>query len=298
MKDKIIQDYIKMISSYGSLIYREAENSWKGIKKTNNEPIVVRDYLLSKGKGVDYLNHTISQKILDETKYEIKFASVFCHKKPTIQRTLSSKSKCKGSTKGCELGDLMIVFLLLDNNKNVVHSTAKLMQAKKHDRLDSESQKCLYESDLDFEMPNNVVLKSTNTNKRRILPHFSALRHNALSYLIIRDRSVKTVQIPYSSSVQSMWGKELKDIMEFKTGLEFTIPIDKEDNGWNCIVNDLLNIGSGIIKSSTRRGYGLDHFKNIFNYFFILPEYISENENEGISTMIVFCKDTELSIDQ
>lgn len=297
MKDKIIQDYIKMISSYGSLIYREAENSWKGISKVHNEPKIVQDYLLSKGKGVDYLNHTVSKKILDETKYEMKFASVYCHKKPTIQRTVNSKTNCKGSSPGCELGDLMIVFVLLDKNKSIVHSTAKIMQAKKHDKLDSESQRCLYESDLDFEMPKNVVSHSTNKNKLRILPNFNANRHNALSYLIIRPRSIKTVAIPYHSNIHNQWGSELKNIMELKTGLSFNPPKDNSSNNWDCIINDLLNIGSGVVKSSTKRGYGLDYFKDRFNFFFFFPEYKQENESEGMSQLFVFCKDTELSID-
>jgi hypothetical protein len=51
--------------------------------------------------------------------------------------------KCTGSTCICELGDLMTVFLLLDKNKNIVCSTAKIMQVKKQDNLNSESQKCL-----------------------------------------------------------------------------------------------------------------------------------------------------------
>lgn len=87
--------------------------------------------------------------------------------------------------------------------------------------------------------------------------------------------------------------------MEFKTALAFNTPVNNMDNGWNCIVNDLLNIGAGIIKSSSNRGYGLDHFKNIFNYYYYYyEEYKIESENEEISTMIVFCKDTELALNQ
>lgn len=297
MKDKIISDYIKLISKYSSLIISEANNSWKGIDFTKTEPQIIKDYLLSAGKGVDYLNHKISSVIHTQTRYEVKFASVHCHQKSRIVRTNNSITNCTGSTSSCELGDLMTIFILLDKNKKIVHSTAKIMQAKKKDVLDSESQKCLYESDLDFEMPQNIVIESTNPDKLRILPNFNSNRNNALSYLILNNGFPLNKEIPSSSNLSYSWSLHLNLMMEFKTGLSFVPPINEVENGWNCIINDLINIGAGKIKCNTKRGSGLEHFINAFNYFFFFPEYKLENENTGIPKVIIFCKDTELGLE-
>ncbi|PWH81909.1 hypothetical protein [Brumimicrobium oceani] len=272
MKDQIISDYIKMISKYSSLIISEANNSWKGIDFSKTEPQIIKDYLLSAGKGVDYLNHKISSVIHTQTRYEVKFASVYCHQKPRIVRTNNSITKCLGSTPSCELGDLMTIFVLLDKNKKIVHSTAKITQAKKKDILDSESQKCLYESDLDFEMPQNIVNESTNPDKLRILPNFNSNRNNALSYLILNNGFPLNKEIPNSSNLSYSWSHHLNLMMEFKTGLSFVAPTNKADNGWNCIINDLINIGAVKIKSSTKRGSGLEHFINAFNYYYTLHD--------------------------
>src|SRR5690554_5323779 len=110
------REYIEMISTYSDLIISESGRSWNDVDFTKTEPHIIKDYLLTAGKGVDYLNQHISKKITEETQYEMKFASVFCHKKPTISRTNTSINKCQGSTAGCELGDLMTIFLLLDRD--------------------------------------------------------------------------------------------------------------------------------------------------------------------------------------
>jgi len=289
----MISNYVKMISNYSDLIRQEGIRSWNNIDFSQSEPEIIKEYLLSAGKGVDYLNHNVSKIITSQTKYELKFASVFCHQKPRVIRTPQSKTNCIGSTDSCELGDLMTIFLLLDRNKNLVCSTAKIMQAKKFDNLDSESQKCLYESDLEFEMPNNVVNVSTNNSSLRELPDYSENRNMALSYLILNDGHPYNKEIPSVSNLHYGWNHHLELMMELKTGKKFTHPIDSDDIGGNCIINDLLNLGVGKVQSSIKRGYGLDFFINAFNYYYYYPEYWIENEDAGIPKMIIICKDTQ-----
>jgi len=283
-----------MISKYSTLILNESIRSWDNIDFSKSEPSIIKEYLLSAGKGVDYLNHKISKIITNETDYELKFASVYCHQKPRVIRTQNSRTKCVGSTDSCELGDLMTIFLLLDKNKNIVCSTAKIMQAKKQDNLDSASQKCLYESDLEFEMPNNVVNVSTSRSALRKLPDYSEHRNMALSYLILNDGHPYNREIPSASNLHYGWNHHLELMMELKTGKKFTNPIDNNDIGWNCIINDLLNIGTGRVTSSIKRSSGLDFFINAFNYYYYYPEYKLENEESGIPKMIIICKDTEM----
>ncbi|PZU87838.1 MAG: hypothetical protein DI529_06630 [Chryseobacterium sp.] len=298
MKTQIVNDYIKMISSYSSLIISEADKSWKNINFSQNEPEIVKDYLLSPNIGIDYLNWNLSEVIYRQTnRYEIKFASVFCHQKPRIKRTPNSVSSCIGDTISCELGDLMTIFVLLDKNKKIVYSSAKIMQAKKTHNIDSQSQKCLYENDIEFEMPKNIIEYSSNDNNLRFFPDFDDNREKALSYLILNNGIPLVKQIPSSSNLSYRWGYHLQLTLEMKSGLSFTTPIDKNDSGWNCIINDLINVGTGKVKNNIKRGYGLNHFINHFNYFFFYPEYIMENENFGIPKIIIFCKDTELALE-
>ncbi len=143
----------------------------------------------------------------------------------------------------------MTIFLWLDKDKKLACSTAKIMQVKKLDNLDSESQECLYDSDIDFEMPTNVINVSTNSNALRTLPNYSENRHMALSYLILNDGHPYNKEIPSYSDLHYEWNYHIKLTMEFKTGKRFELPIDNYDNGWNCVINDLLNIGFGKVIS-------------------------------------------------
>ena len=83
--------------------------------------------------------------------------------------------------------------------------------------------------------------------------------------------------------------------MEFKTGMSFSKPLDSNDNGWNCIVNDLINIGTGKIPSSRSRGLGLDYLINAFNHYLYYPKY-KQDFQEGIPKLIIICRDTERKI--
>lgn len=287
-----------MISAYSDLIRTEASKSWLGINFEKEEPEIIKQYLLNPAIGVDYLNQNIAKKITEETNFELKFASVFCHKKPIVTRTADSIAACTGSSPGCELGDLMTVFILLDKDKKTVCSTANIMQAKKTDNLNSDSQRCLYESDLTFEMPNTVTKFSSCLTPSRTLPDYDHLRDRALSYLILNNGRPLAKDIPSSSNLNYGWDYFIQLFLELKMGLEFTTARNKHDNGWNCIVNDLLNVGSGKAPSRTVRGIGLEHLKDLFNYYYYYPEYKAEHDRPGVPIMLIICKDKERSVEK
>lgn len=287
-----------MISNYSDLIRTEASKSWLGINFAKDEPEIVKQYLLNPAIGVDYLNQNIAKKITEETNFELKFASIFCHGKPIITRTADSIGSCTGSSPGCELGDLMTVYILLDKDKKTVFSTANIMQAKKTDVLNSESQRCLYESDITFEMPNAVARFSSSLSSLRMLPDYDHLRDRALSYLILNNGHPVAKDIPSASNLNYGWDCFIQLFLELKMGLKFTTPRNKLDNGWNCIVNDLLNVGSGKAPSRTVRGIGLEHLKNLFNYYYYYPEYKAEHDRPGVPILLIICKDNERSIEK
>jgi hypothetical protein len=235
--------------------------------------------------------------VISKTQYQIKFASVYPHKKPIIERTASSRLNCIGSTEGCELGDLLLIFCFVDKNKTVQLSRAHLVQAKKNYDLNSASQKCLYESDLDFLMPQNVVNQSTNPTRQRILPTFATDRIHSLSYLILNSTfSYPSLrQIPWSSNMEYGYENFLHRFIIGDIGKTF-VPPAPSTNNWDCIIDDLINVGTGKVPSNTNpRGEGLEFILDSFNFFFFYDEYKLELDNPGLPTMCIIVQDTELN---
>jgi hypothetical protein len=286
--------FVNEIARFESLIKRHADLSWKGIHLSNNEPAIVKEYLLSKGVGVDYMNWHISNEIHLNTQYTVKFASVFVHGKPRITRTATSQTHCKGSTPQCELGDLMYALVFVDNNKNIIHTAAHISQAKKGFDMSSRSQQCLYDKDLEFEMPKNVVAQSSNSNSLRYLPDYTEHRNQALSYLYIGKR-VQVGMVPYTCNTKHYYGNFIYRMMTGSMGKPF-IPPPSGDNGWNCIIDDLINVGTGKNPSSQVRGFGLDFVLDSFNYFLNFEEYQLELPHEGMPSMFIIVQDRELNI--
>ncbi len=64
----MISNYIKTITRYSNLILSESYRSWNNIDFSKSEPEIIKDYLLSAQKGVDYLNHRISKLITSKTE--------------------------------------------------------------------------------------------------------------------------------------------------------------------------------------------------------------------------------------
>jgi hypothetical protein len=293
-------EFIKTLANFSKEIKAESLNSWKGIKRSQTEPDIIKQYLLDKNVGVHYLNEHLAKVISEKTgRYQIKFASVFTHQKPRVERTATSKLSCTGSTNEVELGDLLLIFCFVDKDKTVMLSRAHLIQAKKTSVLTSESQKCLYDSDLDFLMPQNIVDKSINPNRLRTLPSYKDDRIGFLSYLIINSspKPPSLRQIPWSSDMEYGYESFLLRFILGEIGAQFTVPALTANN-WDCIIDDLINVGTGKVPSETTRGTGLKFILDIFNYYYYYDEYKLETENPGLPTLYVIVQDKELHGEQ
>lgn len=288
--------FIQTISTFSNEIKIHSQKSWLGINLGLSEPEIIKQYLMSPKVGVDYLNENISKLVSGNSQYQIKFASVFTHQKPRIERTVTSKSNCVGNTDQCEIGDLLLIFCFIDRNKTVKLARAHLVQAKKDYVLSSASQKCLYENDLDFMMPQNIADKSINPNRLRVLPTYATDRIHSLSYLILNSTyplpSLR--QIPWSSNMEYGYENFLHRFMIGDIGKPFVTPTPTS-NDWDCIIDDLINVGTGKVASSTSRGAGLKFVLDSFNYFFFYDEYKMELENPGLPSIYVIVQDTELN---
>lgn len=284
--------FVKSVSNFSQDIINHSIDSWNGIDFNLTEPQIIKSFLLDKGVGVDYLNRHLSP-ILRHSSYEVKFASVFIHQKPIITRHISSINLCTGNTPGCELGDLLVVFCLVDKNKTPLFRSAVISQAKKDRILTSQSQQCLYDSDITFSMPARVYNNSIINTPERNLPDYSQGRTKALHYLIL-DRFPNLRQVPWNSNLEYSWTHFLNRILVGDLGLPFENPPTPPNADWNCIIYDLLNIGQGIIPSRIQRGNALADIVNLFNDFNEYDKYSIEIEDEqGLPTLFIIVRDTE-----
>lgn len=284
--------FVKSISAFSQEIINHSRASWNGIDFNQTEPQIIKRFLLDKGVGIDYLNRNLAP-VLSHAAYEVKFASVFIHQKPRISRHVSSINLCTGDTPGCELGDLLVVFCLLDKNKTPLFRSAVISQAKKDRLLSSKSQQCLYDSDITFSMPARVYNNSINNAPERNLPDYSQGRTKALHYLIL-DKFPSLRQVPWNSNLEYSWSHFLNRILVGDLGLPFEEPLKSPNPDWNCILYDLLNIGGGAIPSRIQRGNALADIVNLFNDFNEYDKYSIEIEDEqGIPTFFIIVRDTE-----
>lgn len=284
--------FVNSISFLSNEITKHSIRSWDNIDLTRSEPDIIKRFLLDKGVGVDYLNRNLSP-ILSHSSYEVKFASVFIHQKPRITRHQDAINRCTGSTPSCEIGDLMVVFCLLDRNKTPMFKSAVISQAKKENHLDSQSQKCLYDSDINFLMPKRVYEKSINPTAERFFPDYGQGRSKALHYLILEQYPILR-QVPWNSNLHYGFEHFIHRILVGDLGLPFE-NATRSEAGWNCIIHDLLNIGNGGIPSSIPRGSELFNIINLFNSFDEYEKYSVEIEDGGVGipTLYIIVRDKE-----
>lgn len=282
--------FVISVAKFSKEIGTHSINSWRGIDLSADEPTIVKRYLLDPSVGVDYLNKNLAP-ILSHASYQVKFASVFVHKKPRVTRTAASKKICNGSTEGCELGDLLIVFCLLDKNKKPLYTSAVISQVKKTKSMPSGSQQCLYDRDLTFLMPKRVYEASIIATDERHLPDYSAGRSKALNYLILEENPF-ILAVPWSAGLAHNFAFFFNRIILGDLGLPFGSNVTKPD--WNCIIHDLLNIGNGIIPSRIRRGSGMMDLVNLFNDFDDYRDFSVEIQDQvGLPILFIIVQDTE-----
>ena len=284
-------NFVKSFTKHIPLLHKIIESSWNNIDLTQKENIIIQEYLLRKNVGIDFINTNFCSNIKMKN-YEVKFSSIFVHQKPRIIRHSSSINVCEGDTPECELGDLSIVLCFLDSNKKPLITKSVIMQAKKEMRLDSVSQKCLYDSDEKFLMPQIVVKKSFISGNERTFPSYKQGRTKALKYFIIKNGINSTcINVPWGNITQP-FGNLISGVIIGDEGLDFNITSSASD--WNGIMNDLIQIGSGKVKSSTLRGAFLDEILNFFNFFFYYETFSIDNaDGIGIPIILIIVRDIE-----
>lgn len=284
----MLKEFIHTIKNYSFLIEAESGNSWKQINKTQKEPDIILDYLTEPNKGVDYLNAKIASKITAETNYEMKFASIYCHQKPRVERTDGNIQKCAGSnkTERCELGDLIIHFLLLDEDKKVQFSNAVILQAKVGGRPDNKTQQCLYENDDCLVFPKYFQTDNAICG----LPKYEDGRAKALAYLFIQE-DISIGQIPFENNLVFSWSFLIQRLLTNDFGKKYRYSDHKFSDDWDRLVSTVtLKLSDSKLVKGEKRVNGLDYFLHKFNYYYYYPEYTLTTENEGIPTIMIIVR--------
>jgi hypothetical protein len=286
-----IATFKKVVAHNVATISQAALDSWLHINLKQREPDIIHDYFRgSTGGGIPVLNQNIAPPFLAEG-FEVKFAGVFCHGQPVVN-PMKGEVHMHGRHKlanACELGDMHLVFVFLDQHKNIRDQRAILFQAKKRPkagtlaRIDNRNQACLYETADGFDYV-------TMLSGQRDWPKKRA-REKALHYLFCGFHPVSTS----SATAPAYVGFEqlLLLFLLDAEGLYFDLSSMKHYRHWSHINRDLL----ARVSKAAYRGVGRGSFPDLislFNDFTDPSEYFLKGDEGGISTLLVIVKDREL----
>ncbi|MFY2640390.1 hypothetical protein ACOTDF_02465 [Achromobacter insuavis] len=268
---------------------RMYDSSWDGIDKTR-EVSAVRDYLLKDKVGVSYLNSKLAP-LLSTGEFRMKFASLFCHKKPGVTRTDDCKAENAGDSPGCELGDLFVLFVLLDGADKLHHAAGALCQAKVGPKLDSKSQRALYDFDLEFNVPAYLANRGNSPGNVRKMPTYEEGRGRALRYMILCDEpsgNVTARHAPWGKQFRPAWSSFVDGLITGTDGLRVLLE-STNPSSWDHIVTDLLHVGLNVPAKKPPRGNDIatQVATSLFNNFANLQDHSAETEFEGVPTLMI-----------
>jgi len=263
-----ISDFQSHVNSRVREIRAAGDQSWQRVT-ASGEVEIVRDFLVGKGRGTDYLNRSLTS-LLGTNGRVVKFASIFLHQMPMVfgLRSLPSGQPAK-LDKRCELGDLQTLFLYLDRDKSICQARSVIFQAKLKPHtgshvIDHPQQRELYDECEAFSY--DTVLKGQN----RRLPS-GHLRERALQYIFVDERPgpvrVRTIPSNAGQGAFENYGEHLLRFLNDSTGLD--VPPNKlTDDPWGQVVWDMIgNVSKEVTSRGLVRNSGLDGLLDHFNHF-------------------------------
>ena len=217
-----------------------ADTAWK-LVTSKGEVQRVRDFLSGNDKGINHHNKELPP-LFANSGFELKFAAILVHAKPIVRplKDFDKKTVAPGLAQNPELGDLNVIFLYLDNVKNVRVARSILYQAKLKrvsdvEAISQEHQKYLYDKAQGFQYINGQY---AGTNRR--LPLVSQ-RRRGLHYLFVSEAPVSYSPVPSDKPAFVAWSESLYRILLNAEGVILASGPAK-GNGWSKINEDLVNI--------------------------------------------------------
>ena len=279
-----ISDFQSHINSNAQRIRDAGNEAWR-LVKTKGEVEIVRQFLVGRGRGTDYLNANLT-KALGTGGRVVKFASMFLHQVPKVfgitNHPPATPSKLPAP---CELGDLQTLFLYLDRTKNVRQVRSVIFQAKLNPAggayvIDHPEQRPLYDTCPRF------VYESVLKGEFRDLPG-GHLRERALQYLFVDERSaqgdrlvrVRTIPADAGSGAFENYGEHLLRFLNDSTGLDVPPSATTKDT-WGRVVWDMINhVADAVSKATPVRKSGLEGLLDHFNHFESHEEFSIDTTN-------------------
>lgn len=268
------------------------------------------DVQKSEPELVANLAYNIPKRLNRITLGNVSFlvGSVFIHQKPYV-KNISNPSSWK--SKYVELGDLLLINNLVENNKTI-QRTALLMQAKKFlknkensIKPDNPDQLDLYSNWPKFEY---IRCPQLNGQKRYIDCKKETDIFNGAKYLLINKRKgilgdyVSDPTMPTLTRFKPFYS-ELFDFITGNAGKEFVqLGFGSGDIGWSRVIYDVIyniyfqNLPIKIAKNlptsnKKTRGFGDRGFVHIYGNFsdkhgFIIQQFLNVNKYYSFSDSI------------
>ncbi|RKX66904.1 MAG: hypothetical protein DRP41_01480 [Thermodesulfobacteriota bacterium] len=280
------RDFQKICIEKADDIIRLSNVSWNNIDFSQNEPEIIRQYLINRNVGIDFLNQALAST-LSMGGFRVKFGSVFIHQRPRITRISGDQ---------CEIGDMLVIFSFFDQSKHPLINRAFIVQAKKEFRIDNRCQKELYENDDEFDFPRNLYINSIccNLSSRRYWPRYWKNRVSGLKYLILANRPIIRF-LPWDISVQAPWSIVFLWTLLGNSGLRFSrYPYTCKN--WSAIIWDLVTVTGLALARGQKRGSRINYLVEIinqFNAFDNLRDYtrILDRNEGGLPIMLIMVQD-------
>ncbi|HMV07427.1 MAG TPA: hypothetical protein PKL56_11545 [Cyclobacteriaceae bacterium] len=275
-----LRAFVQAIQPHANRIVHASMSSWNRIDFNQHEPDILLEYLSGQGKGVDYLNEHLAAPLTRETDFVVKFCSILAHQKPRVHRTRHNQRACVSPVpQSCELGDLIIQFLLIDQDKKPMFMSALILQAKKGLSPDNLTQQCLYEHDDRLIFPNYFG----TPNEECLLPGYEDQRTHALAYLFLQDSFTGIGQIPNCAALRFPYSHLFLKILTTDFGKQFQYAESNFNNDWDKLISKVtLKLAESTYRG-TNRVVGLDFFLEQFNDYYYHPEYLYRSEAEGLN---------------
>jgi hypothetical protein len=265
MSKQRISDFQSHANSHVQEIREAGDQAWHRVS-VKGEVAIVRDFLIGKGRGTDYLNRNLAH-LLGGNGRVVKFASIFLHQMRYVIGLRKADRGKQTKLSRCELGDLQTLFLYLDQNKSICQARSVIFQAKLKPHtgshvIDHPQQRELYDTCPSFQYES--ILKG----EKRGLPS-DRFRERALQYIFVGNRPVQVRTIPsdMGQGATENYGEHLLRLLNDSTGLD--VPPDQStDNIWGRIVWDMIEyVAAAVTKRTPTRKSGLDELLKHFNHF-------------------------------
>lgn len=273
-----------------SNLRRHFMKSWNGINK-KDEVNAIENYLLTPGVGVDYMNTHVAPAA-SNTDFVVKFASIFCHKKPKVTPVGQPSPALPGQTVGCELGDLFVMFVLMDGVDNVHHARGALFQAKKVPKLDKPTQEFLYDKAESMGVPSYLENRKGSPAGVRKLPTYENGRAHGFRYLILNGahQEVGLHFSPWRKTCWTLWATFMDGLLSGTTGMP--ADVNNPSSEWDHIVADLIEMvqyTKGQKKAERGNSVIAKIASSCFNNYRDRSQWSMplEERNEGVPTLLV-----------